>query len=629
MSLLVAENLYQTTGTKVLFDHISFTIEPGDRIGLIGVNGTGKSSLLRVISEIDASEKGKLQHSKQLRIEYLPQDPELPEEENLIDYLYEGSSDIMKAVKNYEKAQARLEEEPESEATQEQWMKAQQKMDQLGAWEAGTVAQQVLNRLGLTVYNQKINELSGGQRKRASIARALIQDCDILILDEPTNHLDDESINWLEKYLSSYNGALILVTHDRYFLNRVTNKIFELERGRLHEYDGNYELFLEKRAEREANEAHAEAKRQNTLKRELAWLQKQPKARGTKQKARKERAEELKQQEGPPKKEEVQVPVGSARLGKKVIEAEDLEKSYGEKNMFSKFNYMFTPGEKIGIVGPNGTGKTTLLNILANRTEPDAGDVVYGPTVKLGYYSQQQEELDESKRVLEYIRDIAEVIYTVNGESISAEQMLERFLFEREDQWTYISRLSGGEKKRVYLLSILMTEPNVLFMDEPTNDLDVQTLSVLEEYLQQFPGVVVTVSHDRYFLDRVAEKLFVFDESSQVTLFEGNYTEFMSAEKDSSRPALSKEKKTEPEAISNAAGEKKKMSYKEKQEWDQIEEHIARLEDELAEAEQQMEESGSDLEAIEKWSNIQKETNEKLDQAMTRWAELSEIAEKQ
>ncbi|WP_079474284.1 ABC-F family ATP-binding cassette domain-containing protein [Marinococcus halophilus] len=629
MSLLVAENLYQTTGTKVLFDHISFTIEPGDRIGLIGVNGTGKSSLLRVISEIDASEKGKLQHSKQLRIEYLPQDPELPEEENLIDYLYEGSSDIMKAVKDYEKAQARLEEEPESEAAQEQWMKAQQKMDQLGAWEAGTVAQQVLNRLGLTVYNQKINELSGGQRKRASIARALIQDCDILILDEPTNHLDDESINWLEKYLSSYNGALILVTHDRYFLNRVTNKIFELERGRLHEYDGNYELFLEKRAEREANEAHAEAKRQNTLKRELAWLQKQPKARGTKQKARKERAEELKQQEGPPKKEEVQVPVGSARLGKKVIEAEDLEKSYGEKNMFSKFNYMFTPGEKIGIVGPNGTGKTTLLNILANRTEPDAGDVVYGPTVKLGYYSQQQEELDESKRVLEYIRDIAEVIYTVNGESISAEQMLERFLFEREDQWTYISRLSGGEKKRVYLLSILMTEPNVLFMDEPTNDLDVQTLSVLEEYLQQFPGVVVTVSHDRYFLDRVAEKLFVFDESSQVTLFEGNYTEFMSAEKDSSRPALSKEKKTEPEAISNAAGEKKKMSYKEKQEWDQIEEHIARLEDELAEAEQQMEESGSDLEAIEKWSNIQKETNEKLDQAMTRWAELSEIAEKQ
>lgn len=629
MSLLVAENLYQTTGTKVLFDHISFTIEPGDRIGLIGVNGTGKSSLLRVISDIDASEKGKLQHSKQLRIEYLPQDPELPEEENLIDYLYEGSSDIMKAVKDYEKAQARLEQEPESEAAQEQWMKAQQKMDQLGAWEAGTVAQQVLNRLGLTVYNQKINELSGGQRKRASIARALIQDCDILILDEPTNHLDDESINWLEKYLSNYNGALILVTHDRYFLNRVTNKIFELERGRLYEYDGNYELFLEKRAEREANEAHAEAKRQNTLKRELAWLQKQPKARGTKQKARKERAESLKQQEGPPKKEELQVPVGSTRLGKKVIEAEDLEKSYGEKNMFSQFNYMFTPGEKIGIVGPNGTGKTTLLNILANRTEPDAGDVVYGPTVKLGYYSQQQEELDESKRVLEYIRDIAEVIYTVNGESISAEQMLERFLFEREDQWTYISRLSGGEKKRVYLLSILMTEPNVLFMDEPTNDLDVQTLSVLEEYLQQFPGVVVTVSHDRYFLDRVAEKLFVFNESSQVTLFEGNYSEFMSSEKDASRPALSKEKKPEPAAVSSPAGEKKKMSYKEKQEWDQIEERIALLEDELAEAEQQMEQSGSDLAAIEKWSDIQKETNEKLDQAMTRWAELSEIAEEQ
>ncbi|WP_026703299.1 ABC-F family ATP-binding cassette domain-containing protein [Salibacterium aidingense] len=627
MSILRAEDLYQSFGEKTLFDHISFVVEDRDRIGLIGVNGTGKSSLLKILAGIDTPERGELFHSNSLQVEYLPQEPDLEEELTVLDQIYYGEAGVMKTMRRYEKALAELEQNNESKEAQDHLMNAQQQMDELQAWEANTTAKQVLTRLGITSFMKKVKELSGGQKKRVAIAKALIQPADLLIMDEPTNHLDNESIEWLESYLSSYHGALMLVTHDRYFLNRVTNRIYELDKGKLYVYEGNYELFLEKKAEREALEEQNEIKRQNILRSELSWLKKQPRARGTKQKARVDRVEQLKNQSGPAKKQDVDFAIGSTRLGKKVIEAEGLTKTYGSFTLFSSFDYLMTPGERLGIVGPNGSGKTTLLNVLAGRTEADDGWIERGPTVRIGYYSQEHEDLDENKRVIEYIRETAEVVQTVEGKEITAEQMLERFLFPRSLQWNYISRLSGGERRRLYLLSVLMQEPNVLFLDEPTNDLDTETLSVLEDYLDQFPGVVVTVSHDRYFLDRVVDALLVFKEDGTLEKYQGNYSELMEERKQSAAaPSPASSSKSNAPA-SRDSSSRKKMSYKEKQEWEGIEEKIDHLEQEKAAVEQEIEKAGSDFEKAQEWMERQKELEEELEQAMERWTELSLLAE--
>ncbi|MFZ4453311.1 ABC-F family ATP-binding cassette domain-containing protein [Salibacterium aidingense] len=627
MSILRAEDLYQSFGEKTLFDHISFVVEDRDRIGLIGVNGTGKSSLLKILAGIDTPERGELFHSNSLQVEYLPQEPDLEEELTVLDQIYYGEAGIMKTMRRYEKALAELEQNNESKEAQDHLMNAQQQMDELQAWEANTTAKQVLTRLGITSFMKKVKELSGGQKKRVAIAKALIQPADLLIMDEPTNHLDNESIEWLESYLSSYHGALMLVTHDRYFLNRVTNRIYELDKGKLYVYEGNYELFLEKKAEREALEEQNEIKRQNILRSELSWLKKQPRARGTKQKARVDRVEQLKNQSGPAKKQDVDFAIGSTRLGKKVIEAEGLTKTYGSFTLFSSFDYLMTPGKRLGIVGPNGSGKTTLLNVLAGRTEADDGWIERGPTVRIGYYSQEHEDLDENKRVIEYIRETAEVVQTVEGKEITAEQMLERFLFPRSLQWNYISRLSGGERRRLYLLSVLMQEPNVLFLDEPTNDLDTETLSVLEDYLDQFPGVVVTVSHDRYFLDRVVDALLVFKEDGTLEKYQGNYSELMEERKQSAAaPSPASSSKSNAPA-SRDSSSRKKMSYKEKQEWEGIEEKIDHLEQEKAAVEQEIEKAGSDFEKAQEWMERQKELEEELEQAMERWTELSLLAE--
>src|SRR5699024_5232441 len=373
--------------------------------------------------------------------------------------------------------------------------------------------------LGITDFNRKVAELSGGQKKRVAIAKALIQPADLLILDEPTNHLDNETIEWLETYLTTYQGALLLVTHDRYFLNRVTNRIFELDKGNLYHYEGNYELFLEKKAEREELERKSEQKHFNTLRNELAWLKRGARARSTKQKARIKRIDENKNKTLNNKEQHVKFQAGSERLGKKVIELKNISKTFGDKNLIKDFSHLFSSGDRMGIVGPNGCGKTTLLNIMANRIAPDEGEVDVGETVKIGYYTQSDEELDGSLRIIDYIKETAEVITTKDGHVITAEKMLERFLVSRRQQWTYIRSLSGGEKRRLYLLKVLMTEPNVLFLDEPTNDLDTQTLGVLEDYLEHFPGVVITVSHDRYFLDRVVDRLIVFSGEGNIQLF--------------------------------------------------------------------------------------------------------------
>lgn len=624
MSILQVENLYKTYGDKVLFDHISFTIEEKQRIGLIGVNGTGKSTLLKVIARIESADEGEITHANSMRVEYLPQDPELTEGLTVLEQIYYGDAEIMKVMRDYELALSELELEPENEAKLKYLMQMQQKMDEHDAWEANTVAKTVLTKLGITDFSKQVTHLSGGQKKRVAIAKALIQPADLLILDEPTNHLDNETIEWLEGFLAGYRGSILLITHDRYFLNRVTNQIFELDQGKLYTYSGNYEVFLEKKAERETNAEQAETKRQNLLRRELAWIRRGAKARSTKQKARIDRFEELKEQKGPTAKKDLDFAIGSTRLGKKVIELEHISKSYDGRTLISDFSYLVTPGERLGIIGPNGSGKSTLLNIIAGRIPADQGTIEVGETVKIGFYTQEHEEMDENLRVVEYIKETAEIVHTIDGQIITAEQMLERFLFPRSAQWTYIRKLSGGERRRLYLLKVLMEEPNVLFLDEPTNDLDTQTLSVLEDYLDQFPGVVLTVSHDRYFLDRVVEHLIVFEQNGQIRRFQGSYTDYM---EEARLKEMMQEKETPKEKPSHKKEKKKRLSYKEQQEWEQIEDVIAGLEQRKEQLEQEIADAGSDFGKVQDLYKEQEEVDKKLEETMERWEELSLLVE--
>ncbi|OZU87711.1 multidrug ABC transporter ATP-binding protein [Virgibacillus indicus] len=620
--MLTIENLYKSYGEKVLFNNITCTIANHERIGLIGVNGTGKSTFLKTIAGIESPEKGTVKHAKDYHIEYLAQDPVLDSSLTVIEQIYHGDAAIMKLMRDYERALLRLQRDANDNTAQDQLLKLQQKMDEAEAWEANTTAKTVLTKLGITQFDKKITELSGGQKKRVAIAKALIQPADLLILDEPTNHLDNETVEWLEKFLQSYKGSLLLVTHDRYFLNRVTNRIYELDKGNLYIYEGNYEVFLEKKAEREALEASSEIKHQNTLRRELAWLRRGARARSTKQKARIERIGDMKEQTFDTKKQNVDFQVGSTRLGKKVIELKNIDKSFQGKNLLKDFSHLITPGERLGIIGPNGSGKTTLLNIMAERISPDSGEIEVGETVKIGYYTQGDEELDGSMRIIDYIKEVAEVIYTIDGDVITAEQMLERFLFSRPEQWTYIRKLSGGERRRLYLLKVLMREPNVLFLDEPTNDLDTQTLSVLEEYLDNFPGVVITVSHDRYFLDRVVDRLLAFSGEGHTNLFFGNYSEYLEQNQEDA------EKKPKPVKTDiRPKKQKKKLSYMEQKEWESIEDQIMDLEGKIEELQAGIIEAGSDSEKVQELFAEQQKVEAVLEAKMERWEELSLLVE--
>jgi len=621
--MLTAEGLYKSYGDKVLFNHIDFIIKENERIGLIGVNGTGKSSLLKIIAGIDQVERGKMTHPKEYQVEYLAQDPDLNPDLTVIEQIYYGDAVIMQVMQEYEKTLIELERDPASTVAQERLFTMQQRMDEVDAWEANTQAKTVLTKLGVTQFDKKVKALSGGQKKRVAIAKALIQQADLLILDEPTNHLDHAAVEWLEKYLQNYKGSLLLVTHDRYFLNRVTNRIYELDRGHLYIYDGNYEVFLEKKAEREELERSEEQKHKNTLRRELAWLQRGARARSTKQKARKARVDQLQQKTFQTNKENVEVQVGSSRLGKKVIELKQIRKSFADQVVIPDFNYLITPGDRIGIIGPNGSGKTTLLNIVAGRVEPDQGEVETGETVKIGYYTQGDEELNDEQRIIDYIRETAEVIYTKNGEPITAEQMLERFLFSRPQQWTYIGKLSGGEKRRLYLLKVLMTEPNVLLLDEPTNDLDTQTLGVLEDYLEHFPGVVLTVSHDRYFLDRVVDQLWTFQEEGTIELFYGNYTDYLNEQAEAEKIV----KQAKPKKEKEQPKKQVKLSYKDKKEWETIEDDITELEDRIEKMKHSITEAGSDLDEVQRLYKEQQQLEEELEEKMERWEELSLLVE--
>ncbi|MCM3719933.1 ABC-F family ATP-binding cassette domain-containing protein [Fictibacillus phosphorivorans] len=633
MSILLVENLYKTYGEKTLFDKISFSISEKQRIGLIGPNGTGKSSLLKALAGLDPAEKGSITHANQFKIEYVAQEPELDEELSILEQIYYGDSTIMRTMREYEQALLDLEADPANEKKLQRLMNSQQKMDAEEAWEANTVAKTVLTKLGLRDFSRQVKFLSGGQKKRVAIAKALIQPADLLILDEPTNHLDNETVEWLETFLAGYKGSLLMVTHDRYFLNRVTNHIFELDNGKLYVYEGNYETYLEKKAEREELALQNEDKRQNTLRRELAWLRRGAKARTTKQKARIQRVESLQEETGPASKGKVEFAIGSQRLGKKVIEVQALTKSFDDKKLVDGLDYLIVPGERLGIIGPNGSGKTTLLNMLAGRMTPDSGSVEVGETVKIGYYTQDHDEFDGNLRMIDYIKETAQVITTVDGQTITAEQMLERFLFPRYMQYTYIRKLSGGEKRRLYMLKVLMEEPNVLFLDEPTNDLDIQTLSILEEYLENFPGVVLTVSHDRYFLDRVVDHLLAFEGEGKVVRFQGSYSDYMEEKKERDELAASVKasavvsERAESNANPPRKEKRKKLSYKEQQEWDTIEDRIMALEEKKEQIEAEIVAAGSDFGRISELYAEQKKVETELETTMERWEELSLLVE--
>lgn len=622
MEILAIEDLTKTYGDKTLFNQISFSIQNRDRIGIVGVNGTGKSTLLKVIAGIEDRDHGSLSHARDFKIAYLSQEPDLNQTRTVLAEIFTGDSEVMTVLREYEQALLNLGKNPTDEDAQSTFTDMQTKMDQQDAWDAATTAKTILTKLGIDQFDQKISTLSGGQQKRVALAKALVQPADLLILDEPTNHLDHESIEWLEKFLPTYQGAVMLVTHDRYFLNRVTTKIYELDLGQIYQYTGNYETYLTKKAERLESAKQDEQKHANVLRSEMAWLKRGARARSTKQKARIERISEMQTKTFATDQSELEFGVGSTRLGKKVLELHNISKGYKAKNLINHFSFLIKPGDRIGIVGPNGTGKSTLLNLIAQRIEPDQGEIETGPTVKFGYYQQDHRDMDEDLKIIEYIRETADVIHTDKNETITAEQMLERFLFPRSQQWTYIRRLSGGEKRRLYLLKVLMEEPNVLLLDEPTNDLDTHTLAILEDYLDSFPGVVITVSHDRYFLDRVVEQLLVFKEPGTIEPFYGNYSEFLAKQTEIKSEPL--EEKSRP---AQSRPKKRRLSYQEQKEWATIEDEIEALEEAIEVEKEAVIEAGADADAVHKHYERQLELETELEEKMERWEELSLIVE--
>ena len=527
MNLICLENIYKSYGEKVLLDNISISINEGEKIGIIGINGTGKSTLLKIIAGMEGYEKGNIITSNGLRVSYLSQQSFFDEKATVIEQIFKDDTPVMRLLREYESTSKKLELDEKNETLQKKLLALTSKMDAMNAWQLESDAKTILTKLGIYDFDAKVSTLSGGQKKRISLAAALIMPSDLLILDEPTNHIDNDTVAWLERYLNTRKASLLMITHDRYFLDRVTNKIWELHAGNIYSYTGNYGVFLEKKIEREELEKAMEAKRQNTFRRELEWIRRGAQARSTKQKARIQRFEELKNSKIDTIDDKIEISAASARLGKKVIEVNNISKRYDNKFLIKDFSCIFSKNDRVGIIGSNGMGKSTFLNICTGRTEPDAGEVIIGETVRIGYFSQESKEIDENLRVIEYVREGGEFIKNSEGELISASKMLENFLFDSNMQWTPISKLSGGERRRLQLLRMLMEAPNVLVLDEPTNDLDIQTLTILEDYLDSFEGTVIAVSHDRYFLDRTSEKLLVFEGNGIISHHVCNYSEYM------------------------------------------------------------------------------------------------------
>lgn len=634
MNILTLENISKSYSDKTLFENIDLTILEDQKVALVGINGTGKSTLLKIITGFEVPDTGEITTMRNLELQYLPQTMEYDKHSTVIEHIFAGDHLHMVLLREYESVLEALKVSPEDVKAQEKLLTITAKMDREGAWNMESDAKAILSKLGINDYHAPMKSLSGGEKRRVFLAAALIHPSDLLILDEPTNHLDDSMIRYLEDYLQKRKGATLMITHDRYFLDRVATRIIELDKGSLYSYQGNYTEFLAQKHEREIQMQNQEHKRQRLFKQELEWIRTMPRARGTKQKARIERFEQLSGARIDTSKDGVDISIGGRRIGRKIINLEGISKSYGDLNLIEDYSYIIQRDDRIGIVGKNGSGKTTLLNMISGVMAPDKGIVDIGETIKIGYFTQEGVDMDTSLRVIDYIKKTAEIIYTKDGTGTTASQMLERFLFPRNMQYSRINRLSGGERKRLYLLKVLMESPNVLLLDEPTNDLDIETLTILEDYIEEFNGPVITVSHDRYFLDKIASKILVTKGDGKVDEYHGNYTDYYDqvqleeARKDQGPGEGPKEHVATNNGKAKSKEDIVRFSYHEKREYDKIDSVIAQLEEKLVEIDEKLEEAASDYEVIEGLMKGKTALEEELEQAMNRWVYLSEIAEK-
>ena len=590
MNILNIEHISKIYGEKVIFDDVSLGIHSGDKIGVIGVNGTGKTTLLKIIAKINEPDKGQIICGNGIRVSYLPQNPEFPKKQSILEYVMDGK----------------------------------EHQD----WKTESEAKTILTKLGIYDFDEGCDHLSGGQKKRVALARTLVDPTEVLILDEPTNHLDNDMVLWLEEFLNSFRGVLIMVTHDRYFLDRVTNKIVEIDKGKLYEYDTNYSGFVELKVQREEMELATERKRQSLLRVEMEWMKQGIKARGTRQRARTERFEELKNAKGPSMQQNVEMDSISSRLGKTTIELEHISKGFGNKHLINDFSYIFLRDDRIGFIGPNGCGKSTLMKMIMGILKPDEGNITIGDTVKIGYFAQENEDMTGDIRVIDYIKNVAEYIQTTKGQA-SASQMLDCFLFPPELQYTPLDKLSGGEQRRLYLLKVLMEAPNVLILDEPTNDLDIQTLTILEDYLDTFAGIVITVSHDRYFLDRIVNRIFAFEEGGHLKQYEGGYTDYLEKVKPAAKPEKSKPAKKENNGkkFQKEHQKKLKFTYKEQKEFETIDDDIAKLEEKLEQLDEEIMENATNSGKLAELTEQKESAQAELDEKMDRWVYLNDLAE--
>lgn len=631
MNIITLENIHKSYSEKTLLNDVSLGINDGDKIGLIGINGAGKSTFLKIVGGRDEFFDGSITKGKNVRIEYLSQNPDFKSGATVLEQIFRGDTKEMKLLMEYEDLLEKINtcNGENFDALNDKLIKLQSQIDSLNLWDLESEAKSILNKLGISNYDEIIDNLSGGQKKRVALASALITPCELLILDEPTNHLDATSIEWLEEFLNARKGALLMITHDRYFLDRVTNRIIELDRGNLYSYPGNYTAFLEKKVERLETEQVKEEKRESLIRNELKWVRRGAKARTTKQKARLQRFDDLVNIKPIERKENVDISFIGSRLGKKVVELYDINKSFDKKQVIKDFNYIFLRDDRIGIVGENGVGKTTLVNLIRGILSLDSGSIEIGDTVKIGCFAQDNTNMDNSLRVIDYVREGGEYIPTEDGTKITASSMCERFLFDSTMQYTPIEKLSGGEKRRLHLLRVLMESPNFLILDEPTNDLDIETLKILESFLDEFMGVVIIVSHDRYFLDRICNKIFSYEGNGFIKEYNGNYSDFLiSKEFEKNSSSLNTEKsepKLKKERVKSKE-DKPKFTFKEQKEFETIDNDIASLEEKISMLDKELEKNATNYGKLNELIKEKESLEKQLEDKYERWEYLNEIA---
>ncbi|MGK7397268.1 MAG: ABC-F family ATP-binding cassette domain-containing protein [Candidatus Cyclobacteriaceae bacterium M3_2C_046] len=623
MNYLSVEGISKSFGEKNLFQDLSFGINQGEKVALIGINGSGKSTLFNIIAGVDTPDTGQVVFRNDILIEYLEQNPVFDQDWTVGDAIFSGDNEMIRLVRQYEDCLALSQKD---NSHQDELQQLMMQMDRLNAWNLESQVQQILGKLGIYSLDLKVSQLSGGQKKRVALAKTLIQNPDFILLDEPTNHLDLDVIEWLEKYLSSQNTTLLLVTHDRYFLESITNQIFELERGQIYNYKGSYSYYLEKKAERQSLQAKEVEKAQNLMRKELDWVRRQPKARGSKAKYRLDAFEDLKDKaQQKLDQDQLNLSIASKRQGKKIMEVKNLKKSYGQQVILNQFTYTFKRNDRIGIIGKNGSGKTTLLNLITGHLQPDQGEIDKGLNTQMGYYTQQEIAFDPAKKVIDVVTEVAEIIKISNGSVITASQFLQQFQFSPEMQYDFVEKLSGGEKRRLQLLLVLIKSPNFLILDEPTNDLDILTLNILEEYLEQFDGCLMIVSHDRYFMDRLVDHLFVFEEGQQIRDFPGNYTDFRMEQEKIQKSHREQKTPIKKEVKPTAPKNKQKMSFNERREFEQLGAQIEHLEQRKQLVLEKLNTGNESHQQLTTWSLEIEAIDQELEQKMDRWLELSEL----